>query len=261
MDPEKFVTQAIMAITATLAKKGIDVTIDKVKELIANISKQNPSLRGQFNIDEVASKIQVTTGNVGRIAYNEETLARYLEIPIPDIATLNTNNIEMNVLYDHVRLETEFGEWLSEWGYKVQLGETLTGLRGIEYTPDVYGVLSTLHGQYEICISFVCDNPPNEDRVYSLLGKIEAYAEGKKSFDTGDIFIIISPNRFTQGAINAIALQNEQEHYYVFTLDGGDIYVLENSRSPSEQLDELRDKVREAEEQSKRAEGKRVLSQ
>jgi hypothetical protein len=113
--------------------------------------------------------------------------------------------------------------------------------------------LKTLHGEFEICISFICDNPPDENRVFALLGKIEAYAEAKGSFSRGDIFAVASPHRFTQGALNAIGLQNEQEAYSVLGLDGGDIYVLENARSAKDRLEELQDKVREAEEETRRS--------
>jgi len=99
----------------------------------------------------------------------------------------------------------------------------------------------------------VCDAPPSEDRVFALLGRIGAYAEAKRSFSQGDIFTLVTPYRFTQASVNALGLQNEQESYYVFPLDGGDIHVLENARAARDRLDELQDKVRLAEEEMRRS--------
>lgn len=259
MEPTQFVLDAVMAVATTFAQKGIEITLDKAKGIIEEICQKNPALRGQIDVDVMAKKIQTTAGQVGRVAYNEETLARFLEIPVPDLATADPENLDLGMLYDHVKLEGEFQEWLQEWSYEVELGCPLTGLRGVEYVPDVYGLLSTLHGQFEICVSFVCDSPPDEDRIFALLGKIEAYAEAKKSFSYGDIFAIVTPHRFTQTAINAMALQNEQENYVVIPLDGGDIYVLENAPAPKDRLDEFQDKVRQAEEESRRGKIKRSI--
>ena len=253
MEASKFVLDAVMAVASGFAQKGITVTLEKAKELIEDICNKNPSLRGQIDIDAMAEQIQVAAGHVGHVAYNEETLARFLEVPIPDLATIKPEGIDLDVLYNHVKLEGEFSSWPSEWGYGIDLGSPLTGLRGVEYIPDVYGSLNTLHGQFEICINFVCDSPPSEDRVFALLGRIEAYAEAKKSFSQGDIFTLVTPYRFTQASINAMGLQNEQESYYVFPLDGGDIHVLENARDAKDRLDELQDKVKLAEEEMRRS--------
>lgn len=258
MDASKFVMDTVMTVAAHFAQKGIVITVEKAKEIIGSVCDKNPALRGQINIDEMAEKIKDTAGSVGRVAYNEETLARFLEIPVPDLAAVKPENVDMAVLYDHVRLEGQFSDWLVEWGYDVQLGPPLVGLKGIEYTPDVYGRLNTLHGEFEICISFVCDNPPDENRVFALLGKIEAYAEAKSSFSRGDIFAVGSPHRFTPVAMNAISLQNEQEEYSVLALDGGDIFVLENARSGKDRLEELQDKVRGAQEETKRSKIRRI---
>jgi len=253
MEPTSFVLDALTAVVSGFAQKGVEITFERAKGFVEEICRKNPTLQGEVDVDKMASKIQTTAGHVGHVAYNEETLARYLEIPVPDLATVQPDNIDLSVLYNHVKLEGEFYAWLQEWGYEIEVGSSLTGLRGVEYNPDVYGSLNTLHGQFEICVNFVCDSPPSEDRVFALLGRIEAYAEAKKSFSQGDIFAIITPYRYTQTSINAIGLQNEQESYYVFPLDGGDIHVLENARNAKDRLDELQDKVRLAEEEMRRS--------
>ncbi len=253
MDLTALVTNTVMAVATHYATKGIDLTLERAKEIIEEVCRQNPTIRGEIDIDELASKIQCAASQVGRVAYNEETLARFLEVPVSDLATITPESIDNHVLYDHVRLEGEFREWLAEWGYDVEVGNALIGLGGIEYVPDVYGTLSTLHGTYEICVSCVCDSPPDEDRVFALLGKIEAYAECKRSFSTGDVFAVVTPHRFTKEALNAISLQNQQESYSVFALEGGDIHGLENARSGKDRMAELQDKVREAEEETRRS--------
>jgi len=259
VDPTPLVLEAVIAVASTLAKRGAPIAIDKAKQIAESIARKSPATSETVDVDKIASCIQNATKStqVGQVAYNEETLARLLEIPVPDLATLRPETIELGVLYDHIRLEAESKAWLEEWGYQVQTGCPLVGLRGVEYVPDVYGVLSTLHGQFEICLSLVCDSPPDEDRIFALLGKIEAYAEAKQSFSFGDIFAIVTSHRYTQGATNAMELQNEQENYSVIPLDGGDVYVLENSPSPRDRLEELQDKVRQAEEESRRYKIKR----
>lgn len=253
MDAEQFLLDSIGQITIHFAQKGLAITTDKVKELLESIIKKNPALRGQVNIEEITKNLPTSTDQGSRTTYNEETLARLLEIPLADLATVTPETLDMSVLYDHVRLESEFTTWLEEWGYDVVIGHPLAGLGGVEYVPDVYGTLNTLHGQFEICINFVSDRPPDEDRVLALLSKIETYAEAKETFAYGDIFAVITPHRFTQNAINAVGLQNKQESYYVFPLDGGDVYVLENARSPKDRLEQFQDKVKQAEEETRRS--------
>ena len=261
MDPSTFVMNTVMSVATHFAQHGVVITVEKAKDIIEALCAKNPSLRRQIDVESMSEKIMQSAGSVGRVAYNEETLARFLEVPIADLSSVDPDSVDMALLYDHVRLEGEFHEWFTEWGYVVEVGAALIGLRGIEYIPDVYGKLNTLHGQFEICISFVCDDPPDENRVFALLGKIEAYAEAKGSFSQGDIFAVTSPHRFTQGALNAIGLQNEQEAYAVLPLEGGDIYVLENAPSPRERLEELQDKVREAEEEFRRSKIKRSATE
>lgn len=258
MDLPKFATDTVMAIATHFAVRGIEVTVDRAKGIVEELLRSNPELRGEIDVDELADKIRCATGQIGRQAYNEETLARFLEVPVADLATVTPDNLDTNVLYDHVRLEGEFADWLGEWGYDVHTGSTLTGLGGVEYVPDVYGTLNTLHGEFEFCISFVCDRPPDEDRVFALLGKIEAYAEAKGSFSIGDVFTVVTPHRFTKGALSAITLQNMQESYSVFAIEGGDIHALEGSRTSLERLTELQDKVRQAEEETRRSKIRRA---
>lgn len=246
MDPSTFVVQAALAVASRYAQRGIELTLDVAKELIKAIFDKDPTLLAQVDIDKLAEEIHSSAGKVGQVAYDEETLARFLEIPLPDLDDVTTEDLELTRIYDHVKLEGEFREWLKDWGYEVLLGHTLMGLESIEYIPDVYGKLVSLHGDFEICINFVCDDPPDEDRVFALLNKIEAYAEAKSSFSVGDIFAVATPHRFTKGAINALGLQNKQEKYSVFPIQGSDVYALERATNPRERMRVLQAKVKEA---------------
>lgn len=255
MEIEKFVIDTIMALTAQYAQRGVDITADKAKEIIDRFCQKQPSLKNQIgDVDELIKQIRSIKGqNVGRMTYNEETLSRFLEVPIADLPQTSPDNIDINALYDHVRLEGKFQEWLLEWGYKVEIGEPLIGLKGIVYIPDIYGELTTLHGKFEICVSLICDNPPDENRVLACLQKIEAYADNKKTFSYRDIFAIVTPHRFTKGAMDAMSLQNEQRGYWVVPIIGSDINTLECVSSFKERLSEFRDKIKLAEDETQRS--------
>ena len=258
MEVPQSVMDTVTAIATRFAVRGLEVTAERARNIIEELLRNNPELRRDIDVSELTEKIMSAAGQVGRAAYNEETLARFLEVPVADLTTVTPANIDTNVLYDHVRLEGEFSQWMQEWGYDAHVGSTLTGLGGVEYIPDVYGTLDTLHGAFEFCISLVCDRPPDEDRVFAVLGKIEAYAEAKGSFSFGDVFAVITPHRFTKGALNAITLQNMQEAYSVVAIEGGDIHALEGARTAAERLAELQDKVRQAEDETRRSKIRRA---
>ena len=166
---------------------------------------------------------------------------------------MNPETIEIDVIYNHVKLETLFCEWLSEWGYTVEVGPTLKGLEGIEYTPDVYGTLANLHDDYEVCVNFVCDRPPSELRVKALLQDIEAYSERKDTFSLGDIFILVTPRpNFTQTALTHLSLQNMQEKYSIVSLDGADIGKLVSRAQAESRMRTLRAFITDADEEARR---------
>ena len=51
MEPTKYVMDTVMAIATSFAKRGIEITLDKAKEIIEGICQKNPALRGQIDID------------------------------------------------------------------------------------------------------------------------------------------------------------------------------------------------------------------
>ena len=253
MEVEKVISDTVASIITNLAQRSASVTVDKVKDLIERLADRDPEVKRSLDIPKLVQQIANSDGSAGDDAYTEENLARYLELPVRDLATLNPETIEIDVIYNHVKLEQLFGQWLSEWGYNTDIGPTLKGLEGIEYIPDVYGTLANLHDNYEVCINFVCDRPPSELRVKALLQDIEAYSERKDTFSLGDIFMIVTPSQnFTQSALTHLALQNMQEKYSIVPLDGADIGKLEKKGSVEERMRALRNIITDADEEAKR---------
>ena len=248
MENMDFVQSTVAAVVAHFAQKGAELTIEKARDMVQEFINKTPGLRRQIDIDEMAKQIQDCAGSVGRTAYDEAKLARYLEMPVADLATVDPEDIDVKLLYNHIRLEKRFSDWLEEWGYFVECGAELIGLYGMEYVPDVYGQLDTLHGKFEVCISFVCDEPPSEDRVNSLLMKIAAYADAKTSFSYGDIFIIVTPSHFTSNSITSISMRNRKENYSIVALDGQNVGTIETQTNPDDRKEELQQEVRLAED-------------
>lgn len=253
MDFDKIVSDTVASVITNLAQRSASVTVDKVRELISRLADRDPEIKRNLDLDLLVDKITSEEGSVSDDAYTEENLARIIELPVRDLATLNPETIEIDVIYNHIKLEHLFMRWLSEWGYTVEIGPTLKGLEGIEYVPDVYATLANLHDDYEVCVNFVCDNPPSELRVKALLQDIEAYSERKETFSLGDIFMIVTPRpHFTQTALTHLNLQNMQEKYSVVSIDGADIGNLEKKAHSEGRMRILRNMIIDADEEAKR---------
>jgi len=247
------VSDTVANVILNLAQRSASVTVDKVKDLITRLADRDPEIKRNLDLDLLIEKITSEDGDVSDDAYTEESLARIIELPVRDLTTLNPETIEIDVIYNHIKLEGLFKKWLSEWRYTVEIGPTLKGLEGIEYIPDVYATLTNLHDDYEVCVNFVCDNPPSELRVKALLQDIEAYSERKETFSLGDIFIIVTPRQhFTQTALTHLNLQNMQEKYSVVSLDGADIGNLEKKAQSDSRMLALRSIIMDADEEAKR---------
>ncbi len=253
MNIDKMVTDTVASVISNLAQRSASVTADKVKDLIARLAERDPEIKRNLDLDHLVDKITSEDGGVSDDAYTEENLARIIELPVRDLTTLNPETIEIDVIYNHIKLESLFKEWLTEWRYTVEIGPTLKGLEGIEYVPDVYATLTNLHDDYEVCVNFVCDNPPSELRVKALLQDIEAYSERKETFSLGDLFLIVTPRQhFTQTALTHLNLQNMQEKYSVVSLDGADIGNLEKKAHSEGRMTALRNMIMDADEEAKR---------
>lgn len=252
MEVEKVIAETVASVITSLARRTASVTSEKVRELIERLAERDPDFRRSMDLNGLIEKINSDDGGASEDAYNEDNLARYLEIPGRDLATLNPDTIEIDVIYNHVKLEELFRHWLIDWGYTVEVGPTLKGLEGIEYVPDVYATLTNLHDNYEVCVNFVSDQPPSELRVKALLQDIEAYSERKESFSQGDIFILVTPRpNFTQTAITHLSLQNMQEKYSIVPLDGADVGKLTMKTSPEGRMIALRRIITDADEEAR----------
>jgi len=177
--------------------------------------------------------------------FKRKNLARWFEIPPEEFTRTPPSQLEPEVLIRHLYLEDMFKKWLEDWGYETFVGEDLEGKESIDFTPDVYGRLKTLHGDFEVCINFVCDDPPSQYRVRALMETLEAYASENSEFKWGDIYIVATPFQFGRGTSASIRLQGKEEKYTVLKLEGDDISQL-RGRSSELRLMRLMEDVEKA---------------
>ncbi|HEA26640.1 MAG TPA: hypothetical protein ENH92_05900 [Ectothiorhodospiraceae bacterium] len=248
---EAIIEAAMAAIGSAFGKGASGLSMDQVTgwfhralQSVAGSSEVNSSLIEQLAEKNLKREIPVLDAE-----FTRKNLARWFEIPQEEFVNTPPKQLEPEVLIRHLYLEKMFKEWLAEWGYVVSIGEDLEGKESIDFTPDVYGKLNTLHGQFEVCINFVCDNPPSQYRVRALLATLEAYAtesgDFKSEFKWGDIYVVATPFQFGRGTSASIRLQSREGKYTVVKLEGDDIYALRCQDSTS-RLVQLMDLVEKA---------------
>ncbi len=205
---------AANAITGTYASKGAEIGIDKVKELMQSaLSSLSPKYNTQQSeIEQLLGKIKENPPKL-EFEITRHNLARWFEIPIDDFDGTPSAQLEPEVLIRHIYLENSFKDWFMQWGYNVVVGDELTGIEGVDYVPDIHARLETLHGNFQVLVNFVCDNPPNTYRVMGLLENIESYAPQGSSFGKNDVFMLVTPFKFGEKASSSIRVQNKQEDY------------------------------------------------
>lgn len=166
---------------------------------------------------------------------------------------LTEDTFNSEVLIQHIILEQKFKLWFKEWGYEVELGEILrpADMPELECAVDVYGKLPTIHGNFEVAVNFVCDNPPDENRVIALASKIGAYADSKDTFAQNDVFMIVTPWDFTPIAHASIRQQNKKRPYCVLGVDGGILHDLDNAENIKARLEELQEGVLQANQEAR----------
>jgi len=154
---------AMSAIATAYGTKAADISIDQIRNWFnhATQSVETSSDVTVARIDELAETVVNSGSTVFDAEITRKNLARWFEIPFEEFGQTPAEQLEPEVLIRHLILENQFQEWLTEWGYDVVMGEDLEGKEGIDFTPDVYGRLNTLHGNFEICENFVCDQPPS----------------------------------------------------------------------------------------------------
>ncbi|MEX1255833.1 MAG: hypothetical protein WEE64_16000 [Dehalococcoidia bacterium] len=242
------IQSAMSALTGAMAGRTTELTAD---QLVAWFQKASTSFPDSaLSSDKVASiaekALSEQRGPFLDTEMTRRNLARWFEVPEEEFASTPPERLEPEVLIRHVYLESHFRAWLEEWGYKVSIGEDLEGAEGVEYTPDVYAQLETLHGNFEVAINLVCDNPPSIYRVRALLETIESYTAKETQFAGGDVFVLATPFSFGKAASSSIALQTRQEKYTVVKLEADDLWDLQTARDSISRRDELGERVRHA---------------
>jgi len=239
---------AMAAIGSAFGREAAQFTVSQVKEWFGRAAK-SVDASSQLNasqIEELAKSLLQADAPPLDTEVTRRNLARWFEIPQEEFAATPSSQLEPEVLIRHVFLEEMFRNWMQEWGYAVEVGEDLEGLESIDFTPDVYGCLDTLHGTFEVCVNFVCDLPPSQYRVRALLETLEAYATEKSEFKWGDIYVLATPFQFGKGTSASIRLQSKQETYTVIKLEGDDIYELQHARDSRQRLLQLMEHVQKA---------------
>lgn len=231
MEVNTLIENAMASVLASLGSKATDIGADKIKQWIEHFKKSSaPSVGDEIrDINSITSAVmEQFQSKTGLQQYNSEVLSRWLEIPEADLPTLTVENFNADVLIQHIILEQKFQGWFGEWGYEVELGETLRPADApeLECAVDVYGKLQTIHGTFEVAVSFVCDNPPDENRVIALASKIGAYADSRETFAQNDVFMIVTPWDFTPIANASIRQQNKKRPYCVLGVEGSILHDL-----------------------------------
>ena len=256
MDVNVVIQDALASVLASFGAKAADVGVEKVREWVEHSKRMSSAAIGREITDVSAIADAVVAhqqSKTGQHQYNADTLSRWLEIPEADLATLTVDAFNADVLVQHIVLEQKFRSWFSEWGYRVELGETLRPADApeLECAVDVYGTLPTIHGMFEVAVNFVSDDPPDENRVIALAAKIGAYADSRESFANNDVFMIVTPWDFTPIASAALRQQNKKRDYCVLGVDGSILHDLESAESKEGRLEELQERVVQANQEAK----------
>ena len=236
--------QALQALVYTLGRRSVPLTEEEVRTWFERAS-DGVRLDGQLEELDLSETIAMAQKASGRGAeMSKRNLARWFEIPSDEFSSMRPEQLEPEVLIRHMSLENQFRQWLEEWNYEVTIGEELEGEADVTFTADVYGKLDTLHGKFEVCVNFVCDEPPSTDRVKSLLESLEAYATSKSEFKEGDLYIVATPAaQFTTQAKNALTRQADEERYTVLSLEGDDLWSLQSARDSRARFELLMEHV------------------
>lgn len=226
------IAAAMSAIGSAYGKEAAEISIEQIRGWFntATQSVDSASDTAISEIDELAETVLKSGTQILDAEITKKNLARWFEVPFEEFGLTPAEQLEPEVLIRHLILENQFETWLKEWGYDVDVGEDLEGKEGIDFTPDVYGILKTLHGNFEVCINFVCDKPPSQYRVRALLETLESYATDSSDFKWGDIYILATPFQFGRGTAASITLQSREEKYTVVPLEGDDLYGIQSAR-------------------------------
>jgi hypothetical protein len=197
----------------------------------------------EIDPDELRSLVETLQARpYSGLTYSRREVSRWFEVDLDEFDETPISQLEPEVLYRHMYFENKFRGWFEEWGYEVSVGEDVDGQE--DFIPDVWAETKTLHGNFAVAVTLVCDNPPSTDRVGRMLQSLEMFApKGGSDFGPRDIYLLVTPFKFTERASKAIARQVEDEDYFVVEIEGDDLHTLEMATDRNSRLSRLHDLV------------------
>jgi len=242
---ETLIATMVASVAPIFAKPGIDHLTEMLTRTIESFQQKGVMKDDEINqLTEAARKAPPPPIHM---AMRSETLSRWFEIPHDDFERLPKEKLDPGVLIRHLYVEYLVTTWLEEFGYKVEVGSKMLGVEGWEFMPDIYGQVSTLHGHFQVAVNLICDDPPSTSRVSFLCESIEAFAAKKEpAFGDKDIFILVTPFKFSSTAHSVILKEDKDHEYYVIRLEGSDLYKLAKAQNSSYRLAILQNVVSEA---------------
>jgi len=223
---EEIVTKMVAAVAATYTIQGVATLADLFKKATESIKR-----KGTMRTNEVINLSEAIKKNppaAFKLQSNANTLSRWLEIPRDDFERTSPTQYDTNILIRHVYLEHLFASWLTDLGYEISIGQPKQGVEGWEFIPDIYGALETMHGFLQVAISFVCQDPPSTSRVSFVCESLEAFAMKKKEpeFSGKDIFMVVTPFKFSATAESVLAKEDRDHTYYVTKIESNNLFDL-----------------------------------
>lgn len=237
----------MVEINELAAKVLIDTFAEKSSQAVDLNEVVLKAARGLRNKDFDPAELETLVSNLQKsaysgLAYSRREVARWFEVDLDEFDETPIHQLEPEVLYRHLYYENRFQSWFEEWGYEVKVGEDIDGQE--DFIPDVWAETKTLHGNFSVAVTLVCDEPPSTDRVGRMLQSLEMYApKGGSDFGSRDIYLLVTPFKFTERASKAIARQVMEEDYFVVEIEGDDLHTLELSPSVQSRLSRLHDLV------------------
>lgn len=245
VEASDLVAKVVASIAPVVAKEGIDAFTMMARKAIGSFQQ-----RRTMKTDELTQLVELIKKNpppLAQMETNIDTLSRWFEIPRDDFEKVPKDKLDAEVLIRHVFLEQLFADWFEEFGYNVTIGSKMLGVEGWEFIPDVYAEMSTLHGIFQVAVNFICDDPPSTSRISFLCESLEAFATRREpEFSEKDIFMLVTPFKFSATAHSVILKEDKDHTYYVVKLESTDLYALQQTTESDYRLRVLQNIVKEA---------------
>lgn len=246
------VDHIVSALGKTFASSSIEISPEIILQWVTNAEENIP---GEISLEPDQLEKIINQTMMGKCTpmgpeVSRRNLARWFEIPEEEFVRTPVTQLEPEVLIRHIYLEKIFSDWFEEWGYHVETGTDLEGIEDIEFLPDVYARIETVHGDFEVVVCLICDDPPSVDRARAKFETFESFARSGSPFGARDVFIMATPFKFGRSIRSSISVQNMEEDYTVIEVEGDDIWRLYNARDPRARLQDLKEMVQRAQEVS-----------